>query len=570
VTSLKSYQLLYTDRDSGAVGLKLRPSLALLFMMLMIVSCGPSADMSELDLSGGTAAQTAVDSVVRISSQGQSFCSGVLVASDLVVTAAHCVTSENNDDLSVTFPLSSSDQTRSVAEFQKLRSDSLLFFPNFDIAWLRLNTNAPAPYKPAAVLGNSADVAVGSAMTLVGVANETPCNPGDSNCRLVQLAIRLKSSWSSAHLVNLAVVDSSSQGSNIGTCPGDSGGPSFIDRNGTPVIYGIVAGKDPIFTGSVASSCGSPTTVLTRIGEYQAWIESTSNRKLTIIEPAKKMLSLDFLTGNSSDNTQQASWQDWFNKPQARQSAWTTVHKILEQVVLEFQGQIRDDEIPQLFQSGGQSWVEKLSTLKSLSLGFPDQTVAIEDLRPLEGLKNLSDLTFLARHYKGISTISLMNKLKSLSIIGRVVTRPEQGTLLWKELASPSVETIKLSQLAASQTQELNWSSFPKLKTLVFSSPTGKVPVSWIREEKLVSLQNLQLQELSCDLGQWPKQSMPGLMSLALRSAVSLGQGELSCINWSLLPNLTELSIQGYRLNLDEFTVGMPSALAEQLRSASH
>lgn len=538
--------------------------------MLMIVSCGPAEDMSQLDLSGGTAAQTATDSVVRISSKGQSFCSGVLVASDLVVTAAHCVTSENSGDLSVTFPLSPSDKTRSVAEFQKLRTDSLLYFPNFDIAWLRLNTNAPAPYKAAAVLGNSGDVAIGSAMTLVGISNDTPCNPGDTNCKLVQLAIELKSSWSSSHLVNLAVVDSSVQGANSGTCPGDSGGPSFIDKNGTPAVYGIVAGKDPIFTGSSSSSCGSPITVLTRIGEYQTWIESTSKRKLTIIEPAKKMLSLDFLTGNATDNTQQASWQDWFNKPLARQSAWATVHKILEQVVLEFQGQLTDDEIPQLFQNGGQVWVEKLTTLKSLSLGFPDQTLSIEDLRPLEGLKNLSDLTFLARSYKGISTISLLTKLKTISIIGRVVLRPEQGTLAWRDLASTSLETIKLSQLASTQTSELNWSSFPKLKTLAFSSPTGKIPVSWIREEKLANLQNLQLQELSCDLGQWPKEAMPNLKSLSIRSAVSLAQTELECINWEFLPNLSELSILGYRLNLDEFTVGMPPALAAQLRANTH
>ncbi|MBC7532913.1 MAG: trypsin-like serine protease [Oligoflexus sp.] len=550
--------------------MKLRRYIALLLTTLALFACGRTDVKSNVSLSGGVLAQTATNSVVRIASQGQSYCTGVLVAKDLVVTAAHCLTTEAASDLTVVFPLSVTDKNRSVSDFQKLREDSLLYFPNFDIAWIRLSASAPEPYKPALILGNSKDVTVGSAMTLVGTANDTPCSPGDADCKIVQLAIKLKSSWSSPHLVNLAVVDSSSASVLTGTCPGDSGGPGFLERNGQTLLYGIVAGKDPIFSGEGNNACGSPITVLTRVGEYQKWIEESSRTKLSIVEPAKVMTSIDFLNSTAADSSTHATWQEWFSKPLSRQSTWITVHKILEQVVLEYQNEIKSDQIPLIFQNGGQAWIDKLTSLRSLSLGFPDQAVAIDDLRPIEALKNLEGLTFLARSYKGLSTLALLSKLHDLTIIGRVLVKPEQGSLAWKDLASPSLLNLHLNQLSALQTNEINWTHMPKLQTLGVGSPTGKMPTSWIREERLPVLETLQIQEFSCDQVTWPKQAMPNLKALSLRSTLAPAQNELNCINWDLLPNLTVLSIQGYRLNLDEFTAHMPANLADQLRNLAH
>lgn len=533
----------------------------------IFAACGRDPAQSELAIGGGVPLTSQATSLVRIALRNQSICTGVLVASDLVLTAAHCLRSDDSSLYTVIFPMNPSDKIRPVDEFQKVREDSLVFFPNFDLAWIRLKANAPSPYVPATLLGNTNQIKAEAGLTLVGTANETPCNPSDINCQLVKLSVRLVSSWSSPHLINLAVVDSIAGVSNSGTCPGDSGGPAFISHLGQDLLFGLVAGKDPIFTGGVSTSCGSPRSVLTRIGEYQDWIESTSGRRLKVIDPSPSMLDLEFLNGSNDQNYQ--TWQDWFQKPLAGDSAWTTVHKILEQAVLEFQGRISAEQIPQLFQRGGQDWIDQLTTLRSLTLGFPEQSVALVDLRPLVGLTNLTDLTFLSRSYKGLDVLGRMPKLKSLSIVGRVVPQNEQGQFTWAQLSSPSLTTLRLSQITSSHVGNINWQNLPNLNSLIVASPLGKILSSFIHEDKLTRLTVMQIQEFSCDVSAWPRVPMPNMKSLIFRTTGSLTQTDLSCVKWELLPNLSELSIQGYKIDVPSFTQGMPEILAAQIRRQS-
>ena len=556
----------YVSREKEDI-LKRFFSVAILITGLwLLTACGSEPVSSELSIGSGVPLDGPSTSLVRIASKNLSICTGVLVANDLVVTAAHCLKSEDPSTYSVIFPANMTDRTRSVVEFQRVREDTLVFFPNFDLAWIRLNSPAPVPYVPATLLGDTAKIKEETALTLVGTANETPCHPRDQICTLVKLSVRLVRSWSSPHLINLSVVDSLAVTSSSGTCPGDSGGPSFVSYQGQDLLFGIVAGKDPIFTGGVSTACGSPRSVLTRIGEYQEWIEASSGRTLKVVDPSENKISLDFLASPSVSDTNLGTWQEWFLNPLPSDTAWTTVHKILEQAVLEFQGRMTPDQISQLFQTGGQEWIEQITSLRSLTLGFPDQSVAVEDLRPLVGLKNLADLSFLSRSYKGLDVLGRMPQLKSLSIVGRVAAPPEQGQFMWNQLASPHLETLRLSQVLSANVEALRWKNLPNLKSLIVVSPLGKIQSSILREEDLMQLVSLQLQEFSCAQVQWPKQPLPNLKTLLLRTTASLAQSEVSCINWDLLPNLTELDIQGYRIGIPQFTARMPARLAAQLR----
>ncbi len=560
----------------GALGLlketqlKLRQVLFTLAMLittqLVFASCG-KPEQSQLSIGGGEPNLSSNPSVVRIALRNQSICSGILVAKDLVLTAAHCLKVDDTGVYTVVFPESDSDKLRVITEFQKVREDSLAFFPNFDLAWIKLVGEAPEPYRPAAILGNSSAIVPQNALTLVGAANDTPCHPTDAVCRMVKLGMRLTSTWSSPHLINLAVVDSIRPTDNSGTCPGDSGGPAFIHYQGQDVVYGVVAGKDPIFTGGIATSCGSPTSVLTRVGEYQDWIEETSGRSLNVIDPSSQKLSVDFLSSTLSDEIPYTQWQDWFTKPMPNDSAWATVHKLLEQIVLESKESIDPKEIPTIFQSGGTEWIDKITTLRSLTLGFPDQSVAIEDLRPLIALKNLNDLTFLARAYKGMNVLEVLPALQTLSIVGRVVPRQDQGLFTWNRLNVPSLETLRLSQIMPSQLITLDWSKLPKLKTLVVSAPLHKVGISWLKSEGLTNLETLQIQELSCDIAVWPTVALPKLKSLNLRSTAGLTESEIACLRWDLMPNLSEISVQGYRIDSASFAAKLPKNLGYQIKT---
>jgi V8-like Glu-specific endopeptidase len=544
-----------------------RVLVALALTCVLFAACGKPRS-SELSIGGGEPLEAAHKSVVRIAFKDQSICAGILVAEDLVLTAAHCLKADDAESYKVVFPAAPGDRSRGVAEFRKVREDSLAFFPNFDVAWIRLVSAAPEIYEPASILGHTSAVEVGKNLTLVGTANDTACHPTDGVCRMVKLSIRLKSIWSSPHLINLAVVDSVGRSDTSGTCPGDSGGPAFIPVNGQELLYGIVAGKDPIFTGGIATACGTPTSVLTRVGEYQDWIEETSGRTLKIVEPSPERLGIEFLNGKMSlfHGESLSQWQDWFTKPLPSDSSWTTVHKILEQTVLEFKEVLKPEEIPLLFQDGGAKWIDQITALKSLTLGFPEQSVAIDDLRPLSALRNLSDLTFLARSYQGLEALERMSRLRSLTIVGRVLLRQDQGVFPWSLLSVPSLETLRLSQLPPAQLATLDWAKLPSLKTLVVTAPLNKIGVSWLKGAGLGGLETLQIQELACDSKEWPTERLPKLKSLSLRSTAGLAQAELSCIRWDLLPGLSEIRIQGYRLEVGSFTANLPKLLADQIR----
>lgn len=206
--------------------MKLRRLLSTILFFLASIACGSSHDRSRVFLSGGVASESPTPSVVRIAIHGKSFCTGVLASNDLVITAAHCLALDDPSAYTIVFPMAKgrAGQSRSALAMQKLRSNSLLYFPNFDIAWLRLSAPAPLPYQPATILGDSQSVTVGTEMKLLGTGNETPCNPNEIKCLIVQLSVRLNSIWSSPHLINLAVIESSNLDHNNGTCPGDSGG----------------------------------------------------------------------------------------------------------------------------------------------------------------------------------------------------------------------------------------------------------------------------------------------------------------------------------------------------------
>lgn len=530
------------------------------------MACGAGDGASDLSIGGGVAADENIYSIVRVANNDQAICTGVLVARDLVITAAHCLKSDETSAYSVIFPLASVGKTIGAAEFKRVREDSLQYFPNFDLAWIRLSSPAPQSYVPATLLGDTAKVEPGTSLSLVGAANNTACNSADPLCSLVKLGVSLKRNWSSPHLINLAVVESDNTGNSSGTCPGDSGGPAFVKEGSSHLLFGIVAGKDPIFTSNSLPPCGSPTTVLTRIGEYQSWIETTSGRKLNVVRPSIKPLSESFLSSSNNSTAVYSSWEDWFSKPRPGDSAWIAVHKLLEQTVLTFQGKIPQAEIPLLFENGGLKWLEQITVLKGLTLGFPDQAVVVDDLRPLEVLKNLSELTFIARSYKGMDVLERLPNLSTLSIFGRVPVQIQQGKFNWSQLASPYISTLKLNQIPASDFSLIDGSKLPGLKSFSVASPLGRVLSSQVLAKNLTQLETLQVQEFTCDQATWPKVSLPKLKSLSLRSTSSPRQNQIACINWELLPNLSEVNLQGYHIDVSRTGSGISKLVSEQLR----
>jgi hypothetical protein len=258
-------------------------------LTFLVLSCGgASTPPSQLDLVGGqpvpetSPAFKSTVSLSKINRSGfDSFCSGTLIARNLVLTAAHCVDGmKNTKQFVVLFGQGEDDPqavTVPVAAFQSyLPKEGSRYFPNFDIAWVKLEGEAPAGYEPAEIL-RSADqlkplVGKTDAVLLSGFGRtKTDCPSTEAGCsgQRLQVQTYLRRFVNAAHFQQLMIIGPKPL---FGTCSGDSGGSAFAQVNGRWYVLGDLNGKNLSLNSSAvwdsARICESGESIYTFAGAY--------------------------------------------------------------------------------------------------------------------------------------------------------------------------------------------------------------------------------------------------------------------------------------------------------------
>jgi len=236
----------------------------------LIASLAPLLSVPANAIVGGGApsAEGVGHSVVTIVGSRGNFCTGALVAPKLVLTAAHCVPPGAEYKI-VEY---GADRQPSLQEVK-----SVAVHPGFnmqampghrataDVALLQLA--APPKGKTPAALGlPDIPINVGSRFTVagIGVAVRGDGKSGGT-IRVVGLVATGKPGT-----LQIRLVDPVSQGTRegLGACTGDSGAPVFEDKQGGPVIVGVVSWS----TGpNGTAGCGGMTGV-TPLTLYRDWI----------------------------------------------------------------------------------------------------------------------------------------------------------------------------------------------------------------------------------------------------------------------------------------------------------
>ena len=221
---------------------------------------------------GGAPSEQIARAIVTVIGSRGTFCSGTLIAQDIVLTAAHCVLPGAAYKVIVPgeTPPRLNDVKRVAAHPQFSVQAILAHRASADVALLQLGTPLPASKSPAPLGAPLLPVQPGARLTIagVGVARRGDGRTGGS-IRAADLSVTGKPGTLQIRLAD-PLTNNLREG--LGACTGDSGAPAFEMQAGRAVIIGVVSWS----TGaSNSDGCGGLTGV-TPLMLYRDWILRTA------------------------------------------------------------------------------------------------------------------------------------------------------------------------------------------------------------------------------------------------------------------------------------------------------
>jgi secreted trypsin-like serine protease len=210
-----------------------------------------------------------------------NFCTGTLIARDLVLTAAHCVPPGSEYKL-VQIDAQKQPSLRDTLRVERHPQFSQQTFDNHrataDVALVKLASPAQNPAQ-AALFSGAFAVAAGDRFSVAGYGLT---ERGNGKTGGTLRAAHLVATGRPGNL-QIRLVDPAAKGerAGLGACTGDSGGPVFRDAGGRAVVVGVVSWS----TGpNNAEGCGGLTGV-TPLSLYRGWIVDTAKKLGSPLNP---------------------------------------------------------------------------------------------------------------------------------------------------------------------------------------------------------------------------------------------------------------------------------------------
>jgi hypothetical protein len=220
--------------------------------------------------------------VVMIVGSAGTFCTGVAIARDLVLTAAHC-TLPGADYKLMEFDAAHQPVLRDVAQIARHPQFDLKALlahrATADVTLLKLAAPLGAAFAPAPLAGTMAAVAPGDTFTVAGFGLAVR-GDGKTSGRL-RAATLIATGHPGTLQIRLMDAQTKGEVAGLGACTGDSGAPAFVTQDGRLVVAGVVSwSTGPKLTGG----CGGLTGI-TPLVRYRDWIAETAQKMGSALAP---------------------------------------------------------------------------------------------------------------------------------------------------------------------------------------------------------------------------------------------------------------------------------------------
>lgn len=251
------------------------------FLSRLIALLGLSMPLPALAVTGGTVAQDPDglrSSVVQIESSRGELCSGVVIAPDLVLTAAHCVLQRAAYRVVLVDRRFRRVAVRAIAaamhpEF--VPGTTPRTQPGIDLAILKLAEPLGAEFTPLDPDGSVA-VGAGEYVDLAGFGLSAENRRGSARVLRQTRLVSLGMLQVANRVLVVADEDRLAETTGAGACRGDSGGPVVRGRPGGYQLLGIVSWSSGALRSRTATACGGLTAV-TPVAEHGQWISARSD-----------------------------------------------------------------------------------------------------------------------------------------------------------------------------------------------------------------------------------------------------------------------------------------------------